>query len=114
VLSADVIPHADLPGDWEANTDSWRAFFDARIVEGPLRLRTRRPGDRFQPLGMGGHTVKLADFLTNQKVPRPVRDQLPLLAGARGIVWVCGQRMDERARVRDATEQVLVLCFVRR
>jgi hypothetical protein len=61
---------------------------------------------------MGGRSVKLADFLTNVKVPHGVRDHLPLLAGKGGIVWVCGQRLDERARVQESTREVLVLAFV--
>jgi tRNA(Ile)-lysidine synthase len=76
-------------------------------------LRTRRPGDRFQPLGMDGQTAKLADFLTNQKVPRAIRDRLPLLVGEVGILWVCGWRVAERARVQNVTAQVAVLRFVR-
>jgi tRNA(Ile)-lysidine synthase len=57
--------------------------------------------------------VKLGDFLTNQKVPRHLRDRLPLLVREREIVWVCGLRLDERFRVRDQTTQVLVLAFRR-
>jgi hypothetical protein len=62
---------------------------------------------------MDGRTVNLSDLLTNQKVPQIVRDHLPLLVGEMGIVWVCGQRVDERARLRDSTEKALVLHFVR-
>jgi tRNA(Ile)-lysidine synthase len=108
-----VMDRADLPADWEANTDPWRAFLDLEAVDNQLWLRTRRPGDRFQPLGMGGHTVKLSDFLTNEKVPRAARDRLPLLVTEWGICWVSGQRIDARARVRDETQQVLLLRFVR-
>ena len=82
-------------------------------MQGALGLRVRQAGDRFQPLGMGGRSVKLADFLTNQKVPRVARDRLPLLVGEGGIAWVCGQRVDERARVVRGTEAVLALRFVR-
>ncbi len=111
VLEATLRERSDLPAAWAENADPWLAFLDAEVAEEGLRLRTRRPGDRFRPLGMGGHGVKLADFLTNQKVPRAARDRLPLLVGAEGILWVCGQRLDERARVRDATRRVLVLRF---
>jgi len=38
---------------------------------------------------------------------------LPLLVREGGILWVCGQRVDERARVRNLTERVLALRFVR-
>jgi tRNA(Ile)-lysidine synthase len=111
MLQVEVLDKGDLPADWAANADPWRAFLDSHTVGAELWLRTRRAGDRFQPQGMRGHTVKLADFLTNQKVPLAVRDLLPLLEGEGGIVWVCGQRVDERARVQDATERVLVICF---
>lgn len=119
LLRAQILPRAELAADWEANPDPWRAYLDAAILDEGLALRTRRPGDRFQPLGMGGHTVKLGDFLTNQKVPRAARDRLPLLVSRgeqreqRVVLWVCGQRVDERARVGAERERVLVLWFVR-
>jgi tRNA(Ile)-lysidine synthase len=112
VLRVDRVSKADLPPDWQANADPWRAFLDARAAGEALWLRTRRPGDRFQPQGMGGRSVKLADFMTNRKVPRPIRDRLPLLEGTEGIAWVGGHRVDERARVRDSTEGVLVVGFL--
>ncbi|MGC9333130.1 MAG: tRNA lysidine(34) synthetase TilS [Anaerolineae bacterium] len=113
VLRSSVMDARDLPADWEANPDPWRAFLDLRSIGARLWLRTRQPGDRFQPLGMGGHAVKLADFLTNQKVPRSTRDRLPLLVAEWGICWVCGQRIDTRARVHGGTQQILFLRFER-
>jgi tRNA(Ile)-lysidine synthase len=113
-LEAQIVARRDLPRDWTANTDPWRAFLDAQSVGGNLSLRTRRPGDRFQPLGMGGRAVKLADFLTNRKVSPPLRDRLPLLVSEGKILWVCGQRLDQRARLRESTASALVLRFVHR
>jgi tRNA(Ile)-lysidine synthase len=112
VLWAAVMERDDLPADWEANAEPWRAFLDLETVGTQLRLRTRLPGDRFQPLGMAGHSVKLGDFLTNEKVPRAARDQLPLLEAEWGICWVCGHRIDRRARVTPETRHVLYLHFV--
>jgi tRNA(Ile)-lysidine synthase len=111
LLAAELTDRVALPAGWQDNADPWRAYLDAAAVGPAPVLRTRRPGDRFQPLGMGGHGVKLADFYTNQKVPRAARDRLPLLEGAHGIAWVCGWRVDERARVREATAQALTLRF---
>jgi tRNA(Ile)-lysidine synthase len=111
VLWAAIMERDDLPADWEANTDPWRAFLDFPAVGADLWLRTRRAGDRFQPLGLAGHSVKLADFLTNEKVPRSARDRLPLLEAKWGICWVCGQRIDRRARVKPETREVLYLRF---
>jgi tRNA(Ile)-lysidine synthase len=118
VLRAAFLHRTELPAGWDANDDPWLAYLDAHAVQGDLALRSRKPGDRFQPQGMGGHSVKLADFYTNQKVPRRPRDRLPLLVKAAAgldadtIVWVCGWRVDERARVVGSTEQVLVARLV--
>jgi tRNA(Ile)-lysidine synthase len=112
-LQVRILKRDELPCDWDSNADPWRAFVDASAIGGELRLRNRCHGDRFCPLGLGGHKVKLGDFLTNQKVPRIARERLPLLEGAGGIVWVCGQRIDERARVRSETDLVLDARFSR-
>lgn len=112
-LEARVVPVVELPAGWEANPDPWLAYAAWPEPAGPLWLRTRQPGDRFCPMGMGGQSVRLADWLTNRKVPRAARARLPLLVGPSGIMWVCGHRLDERARVAVATVRVLLLRFVR-
>ncbi len=42
-------------------------------------LRTRQAGDRFAPLGLGGHTQKIKKWMVDHKVPQAQRDQIPLL-----------------------------------
>lgn len=44
-----------------------------------VSLRTRRSGDRIIPLGMKGHSKTLKRWLIDQKVPRFLREQIPLL-----------------------------------
>ena len=70
----------------------WTVRLDREALEGPLLVRARRPGDRFQPLGMRGGK-KLQDFFTDSKVPRSWRDSVPLLVSERGIAWVVGYRV---------------------
>ncbi len=101
----------DLPPDWAETQEPWRATLDADALGEELYLRPRRPGDRFQPQGMGGHQVKLGDFFTNQKVPRAFRSRLPLLETEWGIAWVAGLRVDHRACVRAATARVVQVDF---
>ena len=112
-LEAQIVSRSDLPCDWESNKERWRAFVDAHGVGSQVRLRVRRPGDRFQPLGMGGRSVKLSSFFTNRKVQRAVRDRLPLVVSDRGIAWVCGYHLDDAAAIRESTQKVLYLRFVR-
>lgn len=52
-----------------------------------LELRTRRPGDRFRPRGLGGHSQKLGDTFNAMRVPVAWRDRVPLLVVADAIAW---------------------------
>jgi tRNA(Ile)-lysidine synthase len=112
-LRAKILTVDDLTPEWAADPNRWQAFLDADLVGRELWLRTRVPGDRFQPQGMDGRTVKLGDFFTNQKVLPAARDRLPLMVSRFGIAWVCGWRVDERAQVRDTSQRLLVARFVR-
>jgi tRNA(Ile)-lysidine synthase len=77
--------------------------------DGPLTVRNRRPGDRFRPLGLGGGK-KLQDFFVDKKVARQTRDSVPLVVDESDrIVWVAGHTIDERFRVTDPAQGVVVL-----
>jgi tRNA(Ile)-lysidine synthase len=102
------------PGAWSlADATAWRVYVDAALLAGPLHVRGRFPGDRFQPLGLGGHRVKLSDFMINAKVDEALRDRWPLVVCGEDIVWVAGLRVDERYKVTEATQSVLCLTFIK-
>lgn len=94
-------------------TDAWEAFLDAEAVAGGLRVRSRRPGDRLRPLGLGGEK-KVQDLLVDAKVAVEERDGVPIVCAPWGVVWVVGHRIDERAAVGTATSQVVHLRFIRK
>ena len=79
-------------------------------VGGRLNVRGRRPGDRFQPLGMAG-SKKLQDVLVDDKVPRGWRDRVPLVVTDRGIAWIVGWRIADWAKVKDTDGRLLELRF---
>lgn len=89
----------------ESNPDTLVAYLDGSF--NALALRARRAGDRFEPLGMNGKTIKLSDFMINQKIPIEDRDRLPLLVDGDTVLWVCGYRVSERAKVSRQTQRVL-------
>jgi tRNA(Ile)-lysidine synthase len=103
-------PGAVSPAQIVAEASAWAwAVFAAG--PGPFRLRARRPGDRFQPLGLGGHSVKVADFMINAKIDEARRDHWPLVVRGDDIAWVAGLRLDERFRVTPQTAAVVRLSF---
>ena len=79
-----------------------------RIVP-PLSVRSAAPGDRFQPLGMGGKSTPLNDFFRGRRVAREARAQTLLLCDKMGIVWVVGHRISDRVKVTEATRRTLGL-----
>jgi tRNA(Ile)-lysidine synthetase-like protein len=83
------------------------ACLDYNRLREPVRLRLRREGDRFAPLGMGGKEQKLQDFLVSRRVPRFYRGFVPLLVSGDEIAWVVGQRLSERFKVDTETVRVL-------
>lgn len=84
------------------------AWVDAESLSGELHLRSRRPGDRYRPLGLEG-SAKVQDLLVDRKIPRAIRGVLPVLVDGSGIVWIPGFRVDARARITEETKRVLRL-----
>lgn len=91
----DVEPH-----------DRLEARLDYDKIIRPLWVRNRRPGDRFDPLGLGG-TKKLQDFFVDAKIPRDSRDEIPLICDSDGIIWVVGWAVSERCRLSGSTRRTL-------
>ena len=81
---------------------------DADRIAFPLHLRSRRPGDRFRPLGMA-EEKKLSDLLLDEHVPFYRRDRVPLLCDREKIVWVVGVRLSDAVRVCKSTRRVLLM-----
>lgn len=73
-------------------------------------VRNRRPGDRFQPLGMA-RDKKLKDFLIDRKIDAQVRDRIPLLIWNEEIVWVAGIEVSERFKVTTPAATLYEVMF---
>jgi tRNA(Ile)-lysidine synthase len=105
VVEGQVIGREALPAPFPTGQVTW---LDASTVGSEVWVRTRRPGDRFQPLGCP-HPKKLKTFLIDAKIPRQLRDRLALVVSERGIMWVAGVQIADWAKVTAATRQVLRL-----
>jgi tRNA(Ile)-lysidine synthase len=91
------------------NTDPYQIWLDLDQLELPLVVRTRMPGDRFQPLGMNGRSVKISDLFINQKLPRRARDRWPLICIGDEICWIPGFRVSHPFRLTDQTSRAVYL-----
>ncbi|MBM3119255.1 MAG: tRNA lysidine(34) synthetase TilS [Chloroflexi bacterium] len=103
---------ADIVKQPVSNANGFVASFDLDRVGEKLMVRRRKPGDRFQPLGMT-ETKKLQDFMVDSKIPRSWRDRVPLVCSTEQILWVVGWRVDDRVKVTRTTKNILRLKFER-
>jgi tRNA(Ile)-lysidine synthase len=91
--------------------DKSSASFDCDKLKYPLTLRTWQPGDWFIPFGMKGRK-KLSDYFSDLKYSRIDKEQTWLLCSGNNILWIVGERMDERFRVDKTTKYVLKVKFL--
>jgi tRNA(Ile)-lysidine synthase len=95
----------------ETNLDLYQAWVNLDSLAAPMTLRTRREGDRFQPLGMAESSMKLSDFMINVKIPRRSRHTWPLVCSGGEIVWVPGYRVGHAFRLTQSTRRAVYLCL---
>lgn len=77
-------------------------------VSVPLMIRTRRPGDKFWPLGSFG-IQKVKDFFINNKIPLLERDTIPIVTMNGQPIWIVGFRIDDRIRITKETRRLLIM-----
>jgi tRNA(Ile)-lysidine synthase len=113
-LSAERVPMGVQvpPLPWEG-TGSHQVWVDGRQIQSPLQVRGRKDGERLQPFGLDGHSIKLSDFMINEKLPRRVREKWPLVCSGDQIVWVPGYRLAHPFRITEATIEMVNLTLAR-
>ena len=55
---------------------------------------------------------KLKDYLIDEKVPRAMRDSIPLIAQGSHVLWVIGMRISERAKVSTGASCARITVFL--
>jgi tRNA(Ile)-lysidine synthase len=89
-------------------------YVDAeQIPPGHLVLRTWTEGDWFVPLGMKTKK-KISDYFVDAKIPLYEKRKYPILETKDGsVIWLCGQRIDDRFRLTAQTVNILKIEFHR-
>lgn len=86
-------------------------FVDPAVIKFPLRLRTRRPGESFHPYG-ATTGLRLKKFLISRKVPRHIRDSLPLLVQDDEVVAVVGLEIAHAYRLRESSRRAFSIRWI--
>ena len=84
------------------------AYLDFQKIQFPLILRKWKEGDVFQPYGMEGKK-KVSDYLIDNKVPVPLKNKQWVIEKGGEIVWLVGERIDDKYKLTNQSDVVLVL-----
>lgn len=91
----------------KAPTIEW---FDFESVIPPVRIRRRRPGDRFVPLGQT-EEKKIGKFLTAQKAADALRRRILIIEDTRQILWAAPLRISHSVRIQSQTRRILEIAI---
>ena len=81
-------------------------YIDADKIKYPLVLRRWKSGDWFIPFGMKGKK-KLSDYFTDRKFSLKDKEDAWLLVAGDDIVWIVGERNDNRFKVTENTKRII-------
>ena len=87
-------------------------IIDYDRIETGIRLRFRNPGDFFI-FNKEFKKKSLSRYFIDEKIPRQLRDQIPLVADGSHIIWIVGRRVSEYYKITKSTKRYLKLEFKR-
>lgn len=77
----------------------------------PLRVRTRRDGDKMSIKNMNG-TKKVSDILINSKIPLSKRDTWPIVVDSNNtIVWIPKVKKSKYNRLKEEKCDIIFKCY---
>lgn len=98
----------DYTAGFDIPREKEKVCFDADKLKGELTLRRWQPGDTFIPFGMKGRK-RISDYLTDRKFSLAEKEQQWVLCCGEEIVWLIGERTDNRFRIDETTRRVIVI-----
>ena len=98
----------EINNDFILTKDKHIACLDADKVTLPLEIRKWKKGDKFTPFGMKGKK-NVSDYLTDNKFSLFQKENQYVACSEGKIVWLIGERTDDRFKITDKTQRALIL-----
>lgn len=86
-------------------------YADLSKLKFPLTVRRWNEGDWFIPFGMKGRK-KVSDYFTDRKYSLKEKENAWILLSGDDIVWIVGERSDDRYKITEESSDVFVVEMV--
>lgn len=103
----------EISQTFEIDKSSTTASFDYEKIRFPLCLRKWQAGDWFMPYGMKGRK-KVSNYFSDHKFSLLQKQQTWLLCSEKDIIWVIGERTDNRFCINHLTKKALIIQFLKK
>jgi tRNA(Ile)-lysidine synthase len=108
-LKSAVLPIDEIREIFKKNKRNYSAYLDLELTESKIFIRKWQAGDRYAPLGLSGHSMKLSDFWINKDFPKRLRADWPLIISNEQLIWIPGFQPSFNVRITESTKHVLQL-----
>ena len=96
----------DFKPGMEYPKEIYTKWFDCDKIGANVVVRTRSAGD-YLCIDSQGNRKLIQDYFVDEKIPKHLRDQVPLVCDGQHVMWVVGHRISEYYKITDDTTRVL-------
>ena len=82
-------------------------YLDLDKIPKDAVIRSKKDGDRFTKFG--GGTKSLGDYFTDRKVPKRLRDKIPVIASGNEVFAIFTLAVSDKVRIDGNTREIIKL-----
>ncbi len=90
--------------------ETYTKWFDCDRISTNIVIRTRAEGD-YLCIDSDGNRKSIQDYFVDEKIPRHLRDEVPLVCDGHHVMWVVGHRVSEYYKISKNTTRVLEVVY---
>ncbi len=90
--------------------ETYTKWFDCDRIVANIVIRTRAEGD-YLVIDSDGNRKSIQDYFVDEKIPRHLRDEVPLVCDGNHVMWVVGHRVSEYYKISENTTRVLEISY---
>ncbi|SDB29926.1 tRNA(Ile)-lysidine synthase [Pseudobutyrivibrio sp. YE44] len=90
--------------------ETYTKWFDCDRITDNVVIRTRAEGD-YLTIDSAGNHKSIQDYFVDEKIPRHLRDEIPLVCDGNHVMWVVGYRISEYYKISNNTTRVLEITY---